>query len=524
MKKLLLLFIIGLMAMPTNFIIAQSIDKESTYKLSGKARRGKLAHVNQLTNGDYELYYITKSTSKKAKIQVYTFDKDFNFKDKREEEILFEKIKTKYSWFKYNGELYSVDAITINWNPAMPLKLKKKRITYKYDWLFLGYHKTVEVLQKVKPRTDDGMKYYAYKYMEDEITGDIYIVAGAAPGNMSKDAGRRLTDIRLLKFDSDLNKLGETKIPFEYGQEVAFAQAFAEADPNNDQAAGVSGGVLVFAPNEWKGSSAPKDKNKGNFTYVEFDKDLKVTTRESFTSPSPGWDMSGMSWIKNADGSKDVYIYGAAALGKDKYHMYAIQSAKKKSIQVLKVSAGKIQYLSETDLEDIEGAKKIPSNNKKTINYSGKQKLVFQFSQLSTGNIILYAQYYSKEGYPQDYTALEFDKAGNLVANYMRNMEYQYKGAIGINHTILENENGVFWTAFEIDDSKNIISTAPVISKIDINAKSIGVPLVLGKVGKKPTYFIDNSFPLLSISDTQQVYFGSDKSGKYIWFCRVNLN
>lgn len=330
------------MALSPTWSNAQTVDKESTYKLSGKARRGRLAHVKQVVNGDYELYYITKSTAKKAKIQVYTFDKDFNFKDRKEEEILFEKIKTKYSWFKYNGELYSVEAITINWNPSMPLKLKKKRITYKYDWLLLGYYKKVEILEKVKPRTDDGMKYYAFKYMEDERTGDIYIVAGAAPGNVSKDAGRSLTDIRLLKYDSDLNKLGETKIPFEFGQEVAFAQGFAEPDPSNPQAIGISGGALVFAPTHWKGSSAPKDDNKGNFTYVEFDKNLKLTTRQTFTSPSPGWDMSGMSWNAKPDGTKDVYIYGAAALGKDKYHQLAVQSAKKKSIQLLKVNSGKM--------------------------------------------------------------------------------------------------------------------------------------------------------------------------------------
>ncbi len=518
MKNILTLILIALWSFAPYQAESQTVDKEATYKLSGKARRGKLAHEKQVTNGDYELYYITKSTSKKAKVQVYTFDKDFNFKDRKEEEILFEKMKSTYSWFKFNGELYSVDAITISWNPAVPLKLKKKRITYKYDWLFLGYHKTVEVLEKVKPRTDDGMKYYAFKYMEDEITGDIYIVAGAAPGNVSKDAAKRYTDIRLLKFDSDLNRLGETKIPFEYGQEVAFAQAFAEPDPENPQAMGVTGGVLVFAPNDWKGSSAPKDKNKGNFTYVEFDKNLKLTTRESFTSPSPGWEMSGMSWMSKPDGTKDVYIYGAAALGKDKYHIYAVQSAKKKSIQLLKVNTGKIEYLTESDLEDISSAKKIPSSNKKTIDYSGKQKFVFQFSSVSTGNIILYAQYYSKEGQPEDYTAMEFDKSGKLVANYMRNMVLQPKASFGIQHSLSENKNGVFWTAFEIDESKGIQSVAPVISKIDLSNKTIGVPLVLGKVGKKPTYFVDRSFPLLNISSDQQVYFGSDKSGKNIWF------
>lgn len=523
MKKISLILIV-LFSLTSSFSNAQSIDKENTYKLSGKARRGKLAHVTQLENKDYELYYITKSTAKKAKIQVYTFDKDFNFKSTKQEEILFEKIKTKYKWFKYNGELYTVDAITLNWNPALPLKLKKKRITYRYDWILLGYYKTVKVLEKVKPRTEDGMKYFAYKYMEDEITGDIYIVAGAAPGTVSKDAGRRLTDIRILKYDSDLNKVGETKIPFEYGQSVAFSQAFLEPDKDNPQALGISGGALVFVPTEWKGSSAPKDKNKGNFTYVEFDKDLNIKSRESFVSPSPGWDMSGMSWMAKEDGTKDVYIYGASALGKDKYHMYAIQSAKKKSIQLLKVNSGKVEYLTETTLEDIEGLKKIPSSNKKAISYNGKQKLAFNFEQLNNGEIILYAQYYGKEGQPQDYTAMHFNKSGNLVANYMRNMELQPKAKFSISHEILENKNGVYWIAFEVDESKGISTVAPVISKVDINNKKINNPLVLGKVGKKATYFVDSSFPLLNISSEQQVYFGSDKAGKNIWFCRVNLD
>ncbi|MFK8037638.1 MAG: hypothetical protein AB8B74_05060 [Crocinitomicaceae bacterium] len=506
------------------FCISQSIDREKVYELGKKARKGKLAYVEQVENKDYKLYYITKASSKKAKVDVYRFDKDFNFKEITQEEILFEKMKLKFDWFNFNGELYTVEGTTVSYNPAFPLKLKKKRITYKYDWLFLGYYKTVEILEKVKPRTDDGMKYYCFKYMEDEITGDLYIVAGAAPGGLDKNAGNRLTDIRLLKFDKDLNKVAETKVTFEFGQEVAFAQPFAEADPENPEALGIVGGALVFAPNEWKGSSAPKDKNKGNFTYVEFDKDLKLVARESFTSPSPGWSMDGASWIAKSDGTKDVYIYGAAALGKDKYHMYAVQSAKKKSIQVLKVNSGKIDYLTETSLEEIENAKKLPASNKKTVSYTGKQKLVFQFAEINSGNIILYSQYYSKEGIPQDYTALEYDQSGKLVANYMRNMELQPKVKMGINHTISENKNGVFWTTFEVDETKSVASIAPVISKIDVKMKTFGEPLLLGKVGKKPTYFVDQSFPMLNISNTQQVYFGSDKSGKNIWFCRVNLD
>ena len=63
----------------------------------------------------------------------------------------------------------------------------------------------------------------------------------------------------------------------------------------------------------------------------------------------------------------------------------------------------------------------------------------------------------------------------------------------------------------------------PVIKKIDRKGKEIKDPLVLGKVGKKKTYFIDKSYPMLGVSETEHVYFGSDKKEKNIWFCKVKL-
>lgn len=502
----------------------QTVDAENTYALTGKAKRGTLAQVERTDGGNYKLYYITKANAKKAKIQVYSFDKDFNFLDLSEEEILFEKIKEKYSWFNFNGELYTVDAITLNWNPAMPLKLKKKRITYKYDWLLLGYYKTVEILDKVKPRDEDGNKYFAKKYFEDETTGDLYIVAGVAPGAISKDAGEQLTDIRLIKFDWNLNKVAETKIPFEYGQEVAFGQAFLEADPKNKEANTIAGGVLVFAPTVWKGSSAPKDENKGNFTYVEFDKDCKITHRKAFDNPSPGWAIDAAQWMENEKGGRDVYLYGAAAFGKDKYYNVAVQSGKKKSVQVMKVSSGEIAYLTETVLEDFENMKVLPPNNKKGQNYDGRTKPSLAFTPLSTGGFILYGQYYDSEGKPGDFTAWHFDSNGKLVANYMRNMANSVKFKAGVQHQVLENENGVYWVAFEPSGTAEMVWINPVITKIDIKSKTMNDPISLGAEGKKQMYYVDKSFPMLGVSETQHVYFGSDKKGKNIWFCRVNLN
>jgi hypothetical protein len=522
MKRIILFLSILATVFIQSELTAQTIEKEASYLLDGKARRGRLAQVEVADNGNYKLYYITKAKTSKVKFLIYTFTPDFEFVSKEEDEIELEKVKTKYSWFNFKGELYTVQGITMNWNPVMPLVLKKKEITYKYDWLLLGYYKTVKVLDKVKPRTDDGMKYFAKKYFEDEVTGDIYIVAGVAPGGLSKKAGDQLIDMRILKFDFDLNLLGETKIPFEYGQEVAFAQGFAEADPENPESVGFKGGAIVFAPTVWKGSSAPVDKEKGNFTYVQFDENLNIEVKESFVNPSPGWAIDGMQWMANDKGEKEVYIYGPAAFGKDKYYNVAVQSGKKKSIQLMKVGDGKIQYLTESNIEDIAAVKKMPSTHKKTFDYNGKSKLSFQFTPLSSGNIVLYGQYYN-EGKPGDYSAMEFNGEGKLVANYTKNMATGIKVKYAVPHEILENSNGAYWISYEAEGDESTKNIVPVITKIDSKAKEIKDPLVLGKVGKKQTYFIDKSYPMLGVSETEQVYFGSDKREKNIWFCRVKL-
>ena len=522
MKNLVLiaLFAIGLMSVTTTQ--AQSIDAEKTYQITGKAKRGKLANAQQLPDGNYQLVYLTKAKSKKILFQEYLFDSDFNFISMEDGEIPLEKVKTKYTWFNFKGEEYYVDGITLNWNPAMPLKLKKKRTTYKYDWLFLGYYKKVEVLDKVKPRTDDGKKYFAKAYFEDEVNGDLYIIVGVASGLASKDALDQFTDIRIIKFDWDLNKVGELEIPFDYCQEVAFAQGFSAPDPENPQAVGFDGGMVVFAPLKMKGGET--DPDKSNFTFVEFDKDLNLITRESFNSPSPGWAIEGAQWIDYGAGNpKDIYVYGPAAFGKDKYHQLAIQSGKKKSIQVMKVGQGKVEFVTESDIEKFAELKIIPPSAKKTRDFDGKANPALNFLPMSGSEFMLYGQYY-KDGKPGDYIAMHFDSNGNLVKNYMKNMAVAAKFPYPVPHFMVEGKNGVYWESYEVTGSPELPYLFPTLTKIDPNKKVINDPLVLGKEGKKHIYFIDKSYPKLGLSADQVVYFGSDKKGKNIWFCRVNFD
>ena len=122
--------------------IGQTLDVENTYTITGKAKRGTLGDAFfDAQNKTYALTYVTKTSDRKAKFQTYTFDYDFNFLDMTEDEIEFEKAKQKYRWFKYQGELYSIEGLFVEPNFTGTLVLKQKKITYKYDWFFLGYYK-----------------------------------------------------------------------------------------------------------------------------------------------------------------------------------------------------------------------------------------------------------------------------------------------------------------------------------------------------------------------------------------------
>src|SRR5262245_14842172 len=92
---------------------AQSLEAENTYEITGKANRGYLGDVviDESAN-DIALTFVTKANDKMAKFETYHFDAaTYAFKNLDTEEIEFEKAKTKFKWFKYRGESYSVEAV-----------------------------------------------------------------------------------------------------------------------------------------------------------------------------------------------------------------------------------------------------------------------------------------------------------------------------------------------------------------------------------------------------------------------------
>ena len=227
MKTLITYGLAILMTMTFSFeSIAQTLDAENTYTITGKAKRGALGDASfDADQKIYSLVYVTKSNDRKAKFQTYTFDYGFNFIDMTEDEIEFEKAKTKYKWFKYQGELYTSQGLYVEPNMVGTLVLREKLITYKYDWFFLGYYKTVDVLKKLKPKTDDGKKYHYYAHAEDDITGEVLILCGLKDKiNKNADGYRHVKEYVVLKYNQQVELISETTFKFDHPMSLIFSR------------------------------------------------------------------------------------------------------------------------------------------------------------------------------------------------------------------------------------------------------------------------------------------------------------
>lgn len=504
---------------------AQTLDAENTYTITGKAKRGALGDVTyDAEKGTYALTYVTKSTDKKAKFQIYTFDSNFNFINMEEDEIEFEKAKTKYKWFTYQGELYTTEGLYVEPNLMGTLVLKKKRITYKYDWFLLGYYKEVDILEKVKPKTDDGKKYYYYGHAEDDVTGEVLILCGIKDNiNKNADPYRQNKDFVVLKYNQDVDLVGETSFSFNYPMAYAFSRSI------DNQEGGVGGMSVVFAPMGGPGMNKVADPNIYNFAYVRVDAGPQVIDNIAFESYAPYWQINEMVVDYTND---DVYLFGPSAAGKDKYYNQLIAETKFKAVQLLKISDHKVAYFTETNLDEFDAKLKKPAGQKKTPSYAGKKFRIANYDIASNGDFFVAGQNFdpSNEG-PKfnDILGFHFDSKGVLKAQYSVDTKEsnKYAKSFGTEQFFIENAGGdkMYWCQLEIVGvamAKGKLLSYPSIGHITLNDGNIS-PFTA--YGGEEDYYLDPTFPFLETDKGNTiVFFGSDKGGKEIWFARVMLD
>ncbi len=544
-KKLLMLTLTLFIVSP--ILDAQQLELEKTYQISRASKRGFLAGLDYDNAAKtYTLTYFTDQKKNTFKYEQYVFDNDFNLVKEDEFTEDAEKMKKKFKWFRFKGDEYTVMGNTVENNMMGALVLRKKKITYKYQFLLGGYNRKVEILEKIKPKTDDGNKFTGITHAEDDMTGELYILA-SVKAKISAKGNEDVGAIRLMKFDNDLNLMKSKDLEFKTAQSLAFVRSLDKDNPDDPENPGISGMIFIFAPSNVMGKKLA-DPDNNNYTYIRVDDQCNVVEQFSFKSPASFWRIDDML-VNNSE----LYFYGPAMAGRDKYFnegagtRFGGGEVKYKAVQLLKVSNGKMVYLTETDLEEFKAKQQFPPSQRKTPDYNGREFGVRSYFFTSGGDLIVLGQNYdkTKEGAItkyEDVLGFHFDVNGKLKAQYGLDtkekgitVDYNYLNGIGYTtvtkittvyacpQTIIEGSDGdQYWILQEIKgQSREKLLTYPRIGKINTGNSTL---TDLKTFGKGDGFYLDPQYPFLQTDKNETVvFFGADKPGKELWFARVKL-
>lgn len=532
---------------------AQKLALEKTYKITGQAKRGYLDEVVYDENSKQtRLSFVTRTSNNltgsktRVKYQNFVFDKDFNFVNLEEKEDVYRNKR-------YRGDDYTVEGVSVQNNLTGTFVLRKKLVTYKWDWFFGGYRKKVKLLDKVKPKDDAGNKYTLIRKFENDQTGDVVVMV------VGKGKNAVPNEYVILKIDNQLNTTVTDKFSFEAPMSIAATTLITninnieqddsgldeedegnEANDTDDQGDLSNSDVgLVFA-------TAPAGKKvKGDphdYVFIHISQDGKILNRVDLRTVASAWHINQIITT-----GESIYMMGPANDGK--YHAQGIpagsdpEAMKWKLFQLAKITGSNVGYITTTDLDEFEARLKTPPSQKKTPSYRGK-RFHFTAADVATdGSIVICGQNYQKEKRQnvqfksyRDVVTFYFDNAGKLKAQYgvRREENNKYARMAPTQQIITEGKSTFYWTVMEMDgirterEGKFKAVKAliyPNVARIDPASGEISDFVAFGTIDGKPEYYLHNGYPILPIiGDNAVVFLGADKPGKTLWFGKIILD
>ncbi|MBL7941468.1 MAG: hypothetical protein JNM00_01795 [Flavobacteriales bacterium] len=520
-------------------LFGQRLSVENTYEITGKANRGYLGNINIDEPGNLiELTYVTKSNDRLVKFETYQFDLDFNFKNMVSEEIEFEKARTKYKWFKYKGETYQVEAVSVEANFTGTLVLKRKLITYKWSWWWGGYDKDVKLLEKVKPKNDEGNKYYLWTKAENDETGEVMVIVGEKDMGKGADMMATRKNFSALVIDRNLDITHKQDFTFQYPQHLMASYVVSKEggeDSESEDLAGNDLGIL-FAPAGGAGMKKVADPDPKNYTFMRFGNDASLIQRTDIHSPNELWGINGIATVGG-----NTFIYGPAktestyanevlAPGVD------VDGMKWEAFQLCKLNTQGLQWITASSIDDFEAKVKAGPSQKKVPAYKGKK---FRMSKLvaADNDLFIMGQNFKKnQDGGREYTdpvMFHFSQEGSLKAQYGVHREENniYARATPCYQDLILSNDGqkVYWLIGEVKgvrEDKELTNATykvllyPNVGRINLADASIGDFVAFGE----EKYFLNNSFPMLPI-DIQHstAFFGESKNGRTLWFGKMPM-
>lgn len=521
--------------------VAQKLDKEATIDISGKAKRGYLGNVVvDDSREQLDLVFVTKSTNRKVKFEAYQFDYDLKLINKIEDEQDVDKAKSKYSWFNFKGDSYSVEGVTAEGNMLGKFVVKKRRITYSYSWFLGRYRKSVKTLDKVKFETPNGKKMFFLRSFDNDQSGEVLALAGHQPSK-GESAYLYMQKMSLMRVNFNLELVSEKVIDMKYPQNILFSGVNSAIDPESDE---LSNWYVVMSPSGLPGKKE-RDPAPDNYTLLEISPQGEVVRTVNFKSKCSDWLINGVYAVGD-----EIYIYGpglSKGAGED-YGGKAILTEESKftDIQIACIKGNSARFVSATNVDEFkEKVKGVPGDKKPTY-YNGKKVDIRSLYVAKNGDVFITAQDFRKDtqgdaqGYIyKDLMLFHFDTQGKLISQYGIENEVKKGGIVGggladprfhqARGSILESADGksLCWilyipylTQSETEDYGTYKVTTyyprryPKVVKIDLEGKNIAG---VAEYGDKE-YFLLEEHPFVEINGGKQgVYIGESKNGKSIW-------
>ena len=495
------------------------MENEIAHQISNKAEQGYLGDV--VMDGDKKeinLFFVTATKAKKIKVEKYVFDYDLNFKTSEKEEYDQAKdVKSKYKWFKFrNEEVEKTIGVTAEPTMMGNLVFKRKEITSYWSWLSGGYRTESKITDKLKPRNDEGNKYFYRGHFDNDETGEL--LALVSPKINGKDFYKMHMEYNVLKVDKDLNIVSKVDIMFENPQYLIWKGVF---DNTGDFAA-------IFAPTSGMGMKNESEKPT-EYTYVRVNPRGEVVERVPFETKATRWMIGG---VYDKDGVTTIYGAGFN-IGKPKdayadFKNYAPVYKGFDNMQVVSIKGGKLQYVAAPKLDEIQSKTVAPAGQKKAKEYDGGRIRVTGVQTAPNGDVMIMAQMLTYNMASQvvvykDFMVFHF--GGNGEFKRMYSIDTPAKGGL-YNSTDPVSSPATRPSESEIfisEDGKTALWTTALVTKVDkstvtyyfLNEKTI--------TWTPREQMLISTIDLASANMTEVQTAGDDTKGKKDFFLRRDI-
>jgi hypothetical protein len=503
LKKPITVTIIALLSWSIQ-TMAQVPILEKSFDVSRKAKNGYLGNVDMNdAKGTIDMTYILESSNKnKLKYEIYTYDKDLNLINTVKDEELLEKAKTRWSWFKFKGESFITNSLSASSDMSGKLVFRKKQTKGSWVWLTGSYYRNIKQLEKIKPKTDDGLKYLFTSAYEIERDSSVLVIAGKP----QKQTHNEFMNFDIMSCDNEVNITTVDHINFNYPQKIIFSAPLQDENEKVENDDLPRDWIVVFAPSGlFKKEADPKTTN---YTYIRISTKGKIIEKFNFDSPTNGWRVLGAHEKDNS-----VFVYGSAItknltedysdhifknlqmvattsesakereesnnsgsgilggfsslasfgskdLGKTQEEVDGpLDELKYNNIQIGKITNGKFDFLKSTTLEEFEQKHFKPSDQKKFIEFDGKKFVISRISLSSSGDIFINGQDFSNSKKGRIYKGVymfQFDATGNLKRNYGVKLDQSSKAGFFNNSPLTSDMYLAYSSLRESSDTKSL--------------------------------------------------------------------